>query len=172
MTHEPSRIASLSLVDPVCFLLVKNDLLLNTQRKAHEDPIGILATYLVFRELYTAHTLTRNLFWEQNNVWPEELRGVPTHVSLCGRDFIIPAHSVRRLLEAEAAARLEITRDEQLNKFRRQQQPLKSRMSGRESLFQPLTVDWNDEGIHGEALNNGHWRRRVLRQIADLMKEK
>ncbi|KAF4687926.1 hypothetical protein FOZ60_003317 [Perkinsus olseni] len=172
LAHEPSRIASLSLVDPVCFLLVKNDLLLNTQRKAHEDPIGILATYLVFRELYTAHTLTRNLFWEQNNVWPEELRGVPTHVSLCGRDFIIPAHSVRRLLEAEAAARLEIARDGQLNKFRRQQQPLKSRMSGRESLFQPLTVDWNDEGIHGEALNNGHWRRRVLRQIADLMKEK
>ncbi|KAF4724716.1 hypothetical protein FOZ62_024104, partial [Perkinsus olseni] len=127
LAHEPSRIASMSLVDPVCFLLVKNDLLLNTQRKAHEDPIGILATYLVFRELYTAHTLTRNLFWEQNNVWPEELRGVPTHVSLCGRDFIIPAHSVRRLLEAEAAARLEIARDGQLNKFRRQQQPLKSR---------------------------------------------
>ncbi|KAF4668906.1 hypothetical protein FOL47_002812 [Perkinsus chesapeaki] len=127
LAHEPDRIASLTLVDPVCFLMVKNDLLLNTQRKAHDDPMGILATYLVFRELYTAHTLTRNLFWEQNNLWPEELRDVPTHVSLCGKDFILPAHSVRRLLEAEEAARQEILRDGQLNKLRLQQKPLNSR---------------------------------------------
>ncbi|EER14280.1 conserved hypothetical protein [Perkinsus marinus ATCC 50983] len=122
LTHELNRIASLSLMDPVCFLLVKNDLLLNTQRKVHEDPIGILATYLVFRELYTAHTLTRNFFWEQNNVWPEELRNVPTHVSLCGKDFIVPAHSIRRLLEAESAARLAITREDQLKKSRLHEQ--------------------------------------------------
>ncbi|EER06627.1 ribose-phosphate pyrophosphokinase, putative [Perkinsus marinus ATCC 50983] len=168
LAHELNRIASLSLMDPVCFLLVKNDLLLNTQRKVHEDPIGILATYLVFRELYTAHTLTRNFFWEQNNVWPEELRNVPTHVSLCGKDFIVPAHSIRRLLEAESAARLAITREDQLKKSRLHEQS-RNLKKGREDLFQPMRVDWNDDGIHGEALLNSGWRRNILRGIADVI---
>merc|ERR1712224_161162 len=51
------------------------------------------------KELYISHSLSRNFFWHQNILWPEELPG-PTLVVLNGRDSIVPAHSIRRYLTA------------------------------------------------------------------------
>jgi len=87
----------MTFIDPVCFLLIKPDVCFNFMYREPADPTQLLINYFLAKELYIAHSLSRNFFWEQNLLWPEELQG-PTLVVLCGRDSIVPAHSVRRYL--------------------------------------------------------------------------
>mmetsp|Transcript_84356 Transcript_84356/g.239114 ORF Transcript_84356/g.239114 Transcript_84356/m.239114 type:complete len:144 (-) Transcript_84356:40-471(-) len=47
----------------------------------------------------------RNFFWQENILWPEDLRGLPAFVLLSGRDSLVPAHSVRQVLLAESERR-------------------------------------------------------------------
>ncbi|EER17363.1 hypothetical protein Pmar_PMAR022308 [Perkinsus marinus ATCC 50983] len=93
----------------------------NMWRGDHADPFGTLATYFSLRELYTVHTFCRNFFWEENILWPEDLREVPTHITLCGGDFIAPVHSTRNLLGVEKLERSEIaeTAGESIEEFGR-----------------------------------------------------
>lgn len=93
----PSFVSMMTFIDPVCFLLVKPDVCYNFMYRRPSDPTQLLINYFLAKELYIAHSLSRNFFWHQNQLWPEELPG-PTLVVLSGRDSIVPAHSVRRYL--------------------------------------------------------------------------
>ncbi|KAF4753700.1 Ribose-phosphate pyrophosphokinase 2, partial [Perkinsus olseni] len=156
LAYQPSIVRSLSLVDPVNFLLVKSDLLHNALKIDHSDPFGALATYFSLRELYTVHTFCRNFFWEENIIWPEDLRDVPTHITLCGNDFIAPAHSTRNLLGVEKLERAEI-----------------AEINGDSAAerFAPLSVYWIPDGVHAEILFYGSSRREVLSRVEQLVSE-
>jgi len=95
----PSFVGMMTFMDPVCFLLVKPDVCYNFMYREPSDPTQLLIHYFLARELYIAHSLSRNFFWHQNQLWPEECP-CPTLVVLSGRDSIVPAHSVRRYLMA------------------------------------------------------------------------
>ncbi|KAF4754089.1 Ribose-phosphate pyrophosphokinase 2, partial [Perkinsus olseni] len=156
LAYQPSIVRSLSLVDPVNFLLVKSDLLHNALKIDHSDPFGALATYFSLRELYTVHTFCRNFFWEENIIWPEDLRDVPTHITLCGNDFIAPAHSTRNLLGVEKLERAEI-----------------AEINGESAAerFAPLSVYWIPDGVHAEILFYGSSRREVLSRVEQLVSD-
>jgi len=93
----PQYVSGMTFIDPVCFLLVKPDVCYNFMYRKPTDPTQLLINYFLAKELYIAHSLSRNFFWHQNLLWPEQLPG-PSLVVLSGRDSIIPAHSVRRYL--------------------------------------------------------------------------
>eukprot|EP00931_Biecheleriopsis_adriatica_P041820 TRINITY_DN23858_c0_g1_i1.p1 TRINITY_DN23858_c0_g1~~TRINITY_DN23858_c0_g1_i1.p1 ORF type:complete len:687 (-),score=135.67 TRINITY_DN23858_c0_g1_i1:30-1940(-) len=93
----PNLVSAMTFMDPVCFLLVKPDVCYNFMYRRPTDPTQLLINYFLAKELYIAHSLSRNFFWHQNQLWPEELPG-PSLVVLCGRDSIVPTHSVRRYL--------------------------------------------------------------------------
>jgi len=93
----PGFVSMLTFIDPVCFLLVKPDVCYNFMYRRPTDPTQLLINYFLAKELYIAHSLSRNFFWHQNQLWPEELPG-QTLVVLCGLDSIVPTHSVRRYL--------------------------------------------------------------------------
>mmetsp|Transcript_30030 Transcript_30030/g.69170 ORF Transcript_30030/g.69170 Transcript_30030/m.69170 type:complete len:625 (-) Transcript_30030:59-1933(-) len=97
--QEPAMVSMATFIDPVCFLLVKPDVCYNFMYRAPETPTQLLTHYFVARELYIAHSLSRNFFWSQNLLWPEDLK-CPALVVLSGQDSIIPAHSVRRYVAA------------------------------------------------------------------------
>lgn len=109
MLQNSRVVTSASLLDPVCFLLAKHDIMTNSLYRDHEDPLQVTLTYLVFRELYVAHALARNFFWQQNDLAPESIQR-PTLVLLSGGDAIVPAHSVKRLLQAEQDRRKDFKR--------------------------------------------------------------
>lgn len=95
--NAQETVAVATFLDPVCFLLIKPDVCYNFMYRQPETATQLLMHYFVARELYTAHSLSRNFFWYQNLLWPEELQ-VPCMVMLSGEDSIVPAHSVRRYL--------------------------------------------------------------------------
>lgn len=97
--EAPSLVSFVTFVDPVCFLLIKPDVCYNFMYRAPQTPTQLLTHYFVARELYIAHSLSRNFFWYQNLLWPEEVT-MPALVVLSGFDSIVPAHSVRRYLMA------------------------------------------------------------------------
>mmetsp|Transcript_132606 Transcript_132606/g.296538 ORF Transcript_132606/g.296538 Transcript_132606/m.296538 type:complete len:715 (+) Transcript_132606:80-2224(+) len=93
----PHMVSMMTFIDPVCFLLIKPDVCYNFMYRTPADPTQLLINYFLAKELYIAHSLSRNFFWHQNVLWPDELH-CPTLVVLSGRDSIVPAHSVRRYL--------------------------------------------------------------------------
>lgn len=97
--RAPELVSAATFIDPVCFLLIKPDVCYNFMYRQPETATQLLLHYFVARELFIAHSLSRNFFWYQNLLWPEEL-SVPSLVVLCGEDSIVPAHSVRRYLTA------------------------------------------------------------------------
>jgi hypothetical protein len=107
MLQNSQVVKSAVLLDPVCFLLTKHDILSNVLYREHNNPLMVALTYFVFRELYIAHTLMRNLFWQQAEL-PLESMSCPVLVLLSGKDAIVPAHSVRRLLRSEQVRRDEL----------------------------------------------------------------
>lgn len=96
---QPSFVGAMSFIDPVCFLLIKPDVCYNFMYRQPNTPTQLLINYFLARELYIAHSLSRNFFWHQNQLWPEEVP-CPALVVLSGHDSIVPAHSVRRYLMA------------------------------------------------------------------------
>lgn len=99
---------SVVLLDPVCFLLMKHDVLANVVYSSFFQPLtdfrAAAFEFFIFHELYVAHALTRNFFWQENDLAPSKVN-VPAVVLLSGEDTIVPAHSVRRLIECEKRKR-------------------------------------------------------------------
>jgi len=95
--RAPSLVSMATFIDPVCFLLIKPDVCYNFVYRKPLTPTQLFMSYFGARELYIANSLSRNFFWSENILWPEQL-SMPTLVVLSGRDCIVPAHSVRRYL--------------------------------------------------------------------------
>lgn len=99
LQRAPSMVSFATFIDPVCFLLVKPDVCYNFVYRPPSSPTQLLLSYFGARELFLAHSLSRNFFWSENIIWPEQLSKAAL-VVLSGRDSIVPAHSVRRYLTA------------------------------------------------------------------------
>mmetsp|Transcript_51586 Transcript_51586/g.111887 ORF Transcript_51586/g.111887 Transcript_51586/m.111887 type:complete len:196 (+) Transcript_51586:2-589(+) len=100
MARQAKHLVSmLTFIDPVCFLLIKPDVCYNFMYRKPTDPTQLLINYFLAKELFIAHSLSRNFFWFQNLLWPEDL-SMPALVVLAGHDSIVPAHSIRRYLVA------------------------------------------------------------------------
>lgn len=97
--RAPHIMRCATFIDPVCFLLIKPDVCYNFMYREAETPTQLLLSWFVSKELYIAQSLSRNFFWYQNILWPEQLT-MPSLVVLSGCDSIVPAHSVRRYLVA------------------------------------------------------------------------
>eukprot|EP00929_Paragymnodinium_shiwhaense_P107926 TRINITY_DN74275_c0_g1_i1.p1 TRINITY_DN74275_c0_g1~~TRINITY_DN74275_c0_g1_i1.p1 ORF type:complete len:719 (-),score=145.00 TRINITY_DN74275_c0_g1_i1:143-2299(-) len=181
-------VASACCLDPVCFLLVKHDILTNALYREHTDPFQVFLTYFVFRELYVANTLARNMFWQQNELWPEMVQQ-PLLVLLSGKDAIVPALSVRRLLRAEQGRRQELLQDAALSSSGgvrvRQQQPFlqdghqggqtaggamlpETTVSRKEDLqvaASPLEIVWYPDLVHAQFMAMPKIRMEVTSTI-------
>eukprot|EP00434_Breviolum_minutum_P005643 symbB.v1.2.004972.t3/scaffold288.1/size478366/2 len=90
--NAKDTVAVATFLDPVCFLLIKPDVCYNFMYRQPETATQLLMHYFVARELYIAHSLSRNFFCRS-----QELQA-PCMVMLSGEDSIVPAHSVRRYL--------------------------------------------------------------------------
>lgn len=97
--RAPSLVSQVTFIDPVCFLLVKPDVCHNFIYRKPATPTQLFFNFFGARELFIAHSLSRNFFWFENLLWPEQLT-MPALVVLSGKDSIVPAHSIRRYLAA------------------------------------------------------------------------
>lgn len=138
--RAPDMVQMATFMDPVCFLLVKPDVCYNFIYRRASTPARLLMEFFAARELYTAHSLSRNFFWFENLLWPEQLT-MPSLVVLCGQDTIVPAHSVRRYLAAYI-----------------QQHSMDS-----------MNVEWFPDIGHGEILGPGgaSMRKRVIQAMLE-----
>lgn len=179
MLQNSQVVASASLLDPVCFLLVKHDIITNALYREHDDPLQVALTYFVFRELHVAHTLTRNFFWQQNDLAPSDLQR-PALVLLSGCDAIVPAHSVRRLLEAEQARRSALQERPRTSPRRNglgstSALELRGLEGAREAEMRlaaaPMEVMWYPRLVHCQFVAMSDIRREVLEKIRGLFRQ-
>merc|ERR1712224_756062 len=49
--------------------------------------------------------LARNFFWQQTNLWPDDLKKVTSLIVLSGKDRLIGTHCIRKVFEAEIERR-------------------------------------------------------------------
>jgi len=161
LKQKPHLVLSASFIDPVCFLMMKADLLTNALYKDHSRFIQYTLQVCVFQELFICHTLMRNMFWWDCNVYACELVA-PCFVLLAGCDDIVPAHSVRRYLEAESSRR-----DAAMSGAIRVQQsgsPVReSSNPGLENI--PLEIMWKDSWIHFKFCTTDANRREAVDAI-------
>mmetsp|Transcript_41060 Transcript_41060/g.113097 ORF Transcript_41060/g.113097 Transcript_41060/m.113097 type:complete len:639 (-) Transcript_41060:65-1981(-) len=100
--RAPDLVSMATFIDPVCFLIIKPDVCYNFLYKRPSTPAELVSNFFVARELFIANSLSRNFFWFNNLLWPEDVT-MPSLVALSGEDNIVPAHSIRRYLTAYKA---------------------------------------------------------------------
>lgn len=107
--HQRSRVARVTFMDPVCFLLLK--VLVGAADKtqvrfdANLDLMELIIKYFVLTELFVCNFVCRCFFWEESHLDLDTLVGIDTMVVLESEDAIVPSHSVHRLILAERARR-------------------------------------------------------------------
>jgi hypothetical protein len=142
---SPISVACVTLLDPACFLMMSKDLI-----KAFCGPASsasdMLCMYFVFQELSTHNVVAREYFWEDCQIWPEDLH-VPSVIGLAGDDRVVaPSLCIRRLLDHEREQR----RQGPLPPKRRQRA---SRTSGtKQPNNEPIDIHWCEGFMHGEIL--------------------
>lgn len=99
MRFQPSLACRLTLLDPVCLLLCKHDVAHAILYKQPDNYGELLLQWFVGKELYTAHTLSRRIYWQDNILWPEQIP-CPVTVVLSSEDHIVPVHSIRLYLSS------------------------------------------------------------------------
>lgn len=106
MKMSPSSVLYMTLMEPASLLVLKSDFISQVLWDPPKTAMDIFLRYLVFRELFTVNLLCRNVFWEQSQVWPEDLY-TPCVVELAEDDAVVHSLFVRRLLEHERSERKE-----------------------------------------------------------------
>jgi len=98
--NSSELVAAATLIAPCPFLLMTNDLCVNFLYHKPTTIREVMFDYYVSNETNLAFYLRRNFVWYRNNLWEEELRGVPCLVVLFAKDEIVPSYSVRYYLAA------------------------------------------------------------------------
>jgi len=94
----------LSIIDPVCILSLRSDLIMNNIYKPVQRPSEVLLRYFAFRESTTAAVLAKNTF-SLHNAFDFNKIVIPLCICLGGDDPIIPGYSMKRLIEYHKTAR-------------------------------------------------------------------
>eukprot|EP00928_Gymnodinium_smaydae_P029417 TRINITY_DN22163_c1_g1_i1.p1 TRINITY_DN22163_c1_g1~~TRINITY_DN22163_c1_g1_i1.p1 ORF type:complete len:716 (+),score=162.82 TRINITY_DN22163_c1_g1_i1:57-2150(+) len=160
LKRSPSSVLYVTLLEPALFLIMKSDILTKVLYGSPGTCLELLYRYFVFRELFTVNLLCRNFFWEQNTMWPEELR-VPAVIQLAGDDALVHSRSVRRLMEYEQANRAKAARNLKLKTRNAsgssvdiRKDSLQRRPGDGRTLTCPLEIHWCEGFFHGMIL--GH----------------
>lgn len=79
----PERVHAVCLLDPVCCCMWSGHLITSFVYNPARSTTGLI-TWLIARDIHTATTVSRNFFWTDVNLWPDE---VPQHavVALSGK---------------------------------------------------------------------------------------
>jgi len=145
---SPSSVVCVTLLDPACFLVMSAECCVKICCGPVNSAVEILVRYFCFQELFTQNLLTRNNFWEQNQIWPEDLH-VPSVIEFAADDHIVPSLYIRRLLDHERRER----------KQRSQRRPPRSNSSAlldgsgnKQPSSEPMDIQWCEGFMHGEIL--------------------
>jgi len=156
MKMSPSTLLHQTLLEPASCLIMKCESITKVfQGLVRSRCYHLLIQYFGFCELFTANLLSRNVFWEQSTVWPEDFH-VPTLVQLAGEDHIVQSLFVRRMLENERAARKErrLNRRNSLINSTQQRQYSMGNLSCNvtQQNNDYLEIFWCEGFLHGEIL--------------------
>ncbi|KAJ9088164.1 hypothetical protein DSO57_1025829 [Entomophthora muscae] len=100
--HRPHYIADLTLVDPVCFNLFESQVLNKVSYQKPSCFAHDLFLYLIFRDPLLASIFSRNFWWHQNILFPEDIK-IRTNVYISDLDWIIDAPAIIRYLQHQLA---------------------------------------------------------------------
>jgi hypothetical protein len=91
------------LLDPVTFLLYDSGVATNFLHRTPTSIIELLMHFFVSRELFIAHTLSRNFSWSHNTLFVGDLDTAAIRARACvvlsGGDSIVPTAAVRTYLD-------------------------------------------------------------------------
>eukprot|EP00878_Enallax_costatus_P021001 GHUV01022218.1.p1 GENE.GHUV01022218.1~~GHUV01022218.1.p1 ORF type:complete len:363 (+),score=23.66 GHUV01022218.1:408-1496(+) len=98
----PEKVHSACLIDPVCCCMWSGHLISNFVYNPARSTTGLI-TWLIARDIHTATSVSRNFFWTDVNMWPDEVpeRAV---VVLSGQDDLVPVAHVDAMLRHETNA--------------------------------------------------------------------
>ncbi|KAG2445181.1 hypothetical protein HYH02_008649 [Chlamydomonas schloesseri] len=97
-------VASLTLLDPVCFIMYNGKLIYNF---VYRNPFAgaSFLTWFIARDLAHSVSVSRRFYWSLLNLWPDQL---PDHtlVAMGARDELVPVPEVLAMLEAHPDTRV------------------------------------------------------------------
>ncbi len=74
LKFAPELISKLSLLDPVCFSLLKVTFqLVGVTFREPQTIMDAAIAYFALRELWTTHAMVRRIWWQENEIVPSEL---------------------------------------------------------------------------------------------------
>ncbi|KAG2439527.1 hypothetical protein HXX76_004880 [Chlamydomonas incerta] len=97
-------VASLTLLDPVCFIMYNGKLIYNFVYRSPMAGASFL-TWFIARDLAHSVSVSRRFYWSLLNLWPDQL---PQHtlVAMGARDELVPVPEVLTMLEAHPDTRV------------------------------------------------------------------
>ncbi|CAE7469449.1 unnamed protein product, partial [Symbiodinium pilosum] len=112
LRYASSYVARTTLIDPVCFLLLKvlsqGHELQQVRHDTGMDPMEIVLKYFVMTELFICNFVCRCFFWEESHLDMQDLEGTSALIVLESEDLVVPTYSVRSLVLAEQRRRAKL----------------------------------------------------------------
>lgn len=105
---RPELVRTIALFDPVCCCMWTGDLVSSFVYRPHASRTGKV-TWLIARDLHAAAAVSRNFFWSDYELWPQDLEKLGKRVLLAvgGRDDLVPsAHVAATLASSERVTML------------------------------------------------------------------
>eukprot|EP00198_Chlamydomonas_reinhardtii_P008767 XP_001698104.1 predicted protein [Chlamydomonas reinhardtii] len=104
-----AAVASLTLLDPVCFIMYSGKLIYNFVYRNPWAGASFL-TWFIARDLAHSVSVSRRFYWSLLNLWPDQL---PDHtlVAMGARDELVPVPEVLTMLEAHPDTRVLLHRN-------------------------------------------------------------
>jgi hypothetical protein len=158
MKMSPSSVLYTTFMEPACILVLKSDFISQILWEPPKTSMDIILRYLVFRELFTVNLLCRNVYWEQGQLWPEDLF-TPAVVELAEDDVVVHSLFVRRLLEHECAVRKQKRQEKKAGPTRLARGSTGSSVDVRGAMDQPqgnedkpIDIQYIEGFFHGQIL--------------------
>ncbi|KAI5358298.1 putative alpha/beta hydrolase-1 [Septoria linicola] len=151
------KVASVLLIDPVCFLLHNPDVAYNFTVRCPKQANEWQLWYFASQDPGVAHTLGRRFFWSQNVLWLDDLlpmmdaTGMKVTVSLAGRDLIVDTDAVGRYLVSA----------QQSTKYGTFEQDWKQK----EWTGEGLEVIWNEDRDHAQVFDSMPKRAKLVKVV-------
>ncbi|KAJ3227510.1 40S ribosomal protein S6 [Clydaea vesicula] len=73
MTKYSKMVSSVTFIDPVCFKLYDSDVCFNFVYRKPKTATEFLIYWVVSREIYISHFITRHFIWHHNVIFPQDL---------------------------------------------------------------------------------------------------
>lgn len=148
------KIASVLLIDPVCFLLHNPDVAYNFTVRMPTHANEWQLWYFASQDPGVAHTLSRRFFWSENVLWLDDLlplmakTGMRVTVSLAGRDLIVDTEAVGKYLVSGMGKKAD-----------------GDDWKHREWKGEGLEVIWNEDRDHAQVFDSVQKRARLVEVV-------